>query len=213
MKTCDTHHNNKQAVTVYQDKQELHPQTGAFLKYLPRIHSMKTQTQNGYTLIELMVTLGIAGILFAIALPNLSGFIKGDRLVAARNTLSNDLMLARSKAVESNQAVFLCASTDGVACTASAFENGWIILQDTDRNKVASATDTLIKVQQPITGSIEFKLSDPTLSTITIDGRGFTPDSTGIISVCDKANSGNPKANTLSISRTGRPSRGAAPAC
>lgn len=172
---------------------------------------MKSKIKNGFSLIELMVTIGIVGIVMSIAIPSFNSMISGDRLVSYRNLLTSDFMLARSKAVESNQSVFLCASSDGSSCTDGSYKEGWIIVLDDNGDNAVTDVDTLFKVQQAITGDIEFKLSDDALSTITIDERGFTPDSTGIISVCDDR--GNDHAKTISISKTGRASRRAKPTC
>ncbi len=172
---------------------------------------MKTNSQKAFTIIELLITVTIAGILMAIAMPSFKNMVSGDRLNSYRNLLYTDIILARSKAVESNGKVFICASSDGSTCGGN-FKDGWIILQDTDSDETATAADTVIKIQQAIDGDIKFQLDTATLSTITIDGRGFTPDSSGVISVCDDR--GNDFAKTLSISKTGRPSRrGAAPSC
>lgn len=169
---------------------------------------MKTYPQHGFTLLELMATLAVLGILMAVAIPNMSQFVKNERLTSFSNTLLSDLMLARSKSVELNQSVIVCASSDEENCTGGSFENGWIVTIDNDGDGTG---DELIKVQQPITGDIEFNLNDPVLSTIIFDTRGFTPDTIGTISICDDR--GNDHAKALTISRTGRVSRGADPSC
>ncbi|MCP4489100.1 MAG: prepilin-type N-terminal cleavage/methylation domain-containing protein [Gammaproteobacteria bacterium] len=159
---------------------------------------------SGFTLIELMVTVGIAGIVLAIAIPNMSEFLKNERLTAASNNLLGDIMLARSKAVELNQAVIICASDDRVNCSNGNYEDGWIV---TDGGAIP------FKVQQATTGGITYKQSG--LSSITFDSRGFLPAnaSTGTISTCDDRTPADDYAKTISLSVTGRASRGADPSC
>ena len=163
---------------------------------------------HGFTLIELLITVAIGAILMAVAIPGMNRFIQNDRLTSFSNSLVLDLMLARSTAVERNQATILCASSDENSCNSNDFSEGWIVLADLDND---GDIDDLVKVQQAIDGDISYNQAG--LSVITFDNRGFIPTdgNIGTISVCDSR--GNDHANTLSISRTGRVSRGADPAC
>ncbi len=162
---------------------------------------------SGFTLIELMVTVGIAGIVMAFAIPNMSEFVKNERLTAASNNLLADIMLARSKAVERNQPVIVCASTDQATCGGS-FEDGWIVTIDSDNNGTG---DEIIKKEQATTGDITFG----GLARVDFDSRGFRPAgaANATISVCDDRTNPNDYAKTISLSVTGRASRGADPAC
>ena len=170
---------------------------------------MKIKQQLAFTLMELMITLAILAITMTIAVPGMNEFVKNERLTSYTNTLLTDLLLARSKAVERNQPVILCVSTNQTACTAGAFSDGWIVMVDTNNDGAGTVADEAIKVQQAITGDIRY---NSTLGTaILFDSRGFKPGAIGRISVCDDR--GNDRANVLSISRTGRVSRGANPTC
>lgn len=172
---------------------------------------MKTIRQQGFTLVELMVTVGIAGIVLMIAIPNMSEFVKNERLTTATNTLISDLMLARSKAVEMNQPVILCSSSNQTSCDNSNFEEGWIVGIDDDASDSLDASDTLIKVQQAL--GVDVSVNDGGLKSIKFDEKGFTPDysSADVLSICDSRNDSHSKA--ISFSKTGRISRGGTPSC
>ncbi len=54
---------------------------------------------SGFTMIELMVTVGIIGIVMAFGVPSMQIYIKNDRLTSQINTLVGHLAYARSEAV------------------------------------------------------------------------------------------------------------------
>src|SRR4030067_1501695 len=54
----------------------------------------------GFTLIELIITLTIAGILMAVAAPSMVGFVSSNRLASQVNELIADITLARSEAIK-----------------------------------------------------------------------------------------------------------------
>ena len=59
----------------------------------------------GFSIIELMVTVVIASILAAIALPSFSEFIKRGQVQTAAESVQNGLQLARGEAVRRNERV------------------------------------------------------------------------------------------------------------
>jgi prepilin-type N-terminal cleavage/methylation domain-containing protein len=55
--------------------------------------------KGGFTILELMLVVGIIGLMAAIALPHLSGFTKGNAMTAATRQLLDDVALARQRAL------------------------------------------------------------------------------------------------------------------
>lgn len=88
--------------------------------------SKKTQ---GFTLIELMVTLAILAILAMVALPSFRDTIRRNEVNTASNALLAGISYARSEAIDRGQVVTMCPSTDGTTCATSstAWGTGWMI--------------------------------------------------------------------------------------
>jgi len=99
-------------------------------------------THTGFTLVELMITIFLVGILLGIGVPNFRDFIRNSRITTAANDLLADLNLARSEAVKRRVPVTLCKSTNGTSCDdddATPFSR-WIVFVD-DVNSAATSTD------------------------------------------------------------------------
>lgn len=64
----------------------------------------------GFTLIELMVTLVVAAILLAIAIPSFTYLTVSNKLTTSANSLVSNLAIARMAAVKRNADVGICAN-------------------------------------------------------------------------------------------------------
>jgi type IV fimbrial biogenesis protein FimT len=64
---------------------------------------MLKQKTMGFTLIELMITVVIVGVLATIALPSFNEFIQRSNLKSSAESVLNALQLARAEAVRRNE--------------------------------------------------------------------------------------------------------------
>lgn len=85
----------------------------------------------GYTAVELLFTMAIAGIVTALAVPNFRDFIQNNRAAEEANALVGALALARNEAVTRGIPVSVCSSTDNETCAdALDWGTGWIVFTD-----------------------------------------------------------------------------------
>jgi len=169
--------------------------------------------QTGFTLLELMITLAIGAILLTVAVPSFQTTIANNRLATQTNSLVTDINIARSEAVKRGTDVILCNSSNPNAATpacvgaGNAWTGGWIIFvngtNDTDPNQFATATDTLIKVNQAIGGRATI-LTAGTLNTFIYNGDGTSAAAANAdFFICDDR--GETFGRQVQIRPTGRP--------
>jgi type IV fimbrial biogenesis protein FimT len=164
----------------------------------------------GFTLIELIVALVVAGILFALAAPNFGTFILRDRLVTQANNLVADLSFARSEAIKRAAPVIVCKTTDPAAtppaCStvaADPWTKGRVIWVDLNGDGNINANEVL-RVRQAVDGSSN-KLTGETdaQNAITFSSLGMASVTTNTqLVVCDDR--GPSQALAIAILPTGR---------
>jgi type IV fimbrial biogenesis protein FimT len=165
---------------------------------------------SGFSLVELMVTLSVAGILAAIAMPNLRSYVQNVRRDSVVDTLVAALHYTRNQALNLDQTASLCAGTSAVAATVcptgGSWNTGWEVITEPANAVIATTLNT--NALQPV-------VSAPTLSTT--EGNlfiAFTPlgllSTTGLTAmavpnevfvVCDAR--GIPFARAVEVNATG----------
>ena len=96
--------------------------------------------QSGFTLIELVITVLVGGIVLAVGLPSFADFTKSNRLSAQTNSVLTALHLARNEAVNRghNMRVLpISGTTDWAA--------GWQVRLDVDNSNTIEAEDTVLR--------------------------------------------------------------------
>jgi len=99
------------------------------------------RTSHGFTLIELMVTLGVLAVVIGIGIPLFTGMTNGNRLTGAANEMVAAFQIARSEALRSNARTVLCQSADSVTCSSASPWRGWIVFTDANGNNLPDAAE------------------------------------------------------------------------
>ena len=133
----------------------------------------------GFTLIELMVTIGIAAILIAVALPSMTESTARRSLEGVANELNADLQYAKSQAASSNTNISLLTTVHGY--TVSSTNN---TLKTVTLDAVVSLSDGVNVTFEPHR-SLPAANSEITVThTKTAASLRVTTDTMGIIKMC-----------------------------
>jgi len=89
--------------------------------------------ERGFTLIELMVVIGILAVVWAVS-PNYSEVVTSYRTTSVTNSLAGSLKRARGEAMRFRVPVIICASTDRLTCNAAIWNTGWIAFPDVNND-------------------------------------------------------------------------------
>jgi len=92
----------------------------------------------GFTLIELIVTLAVIGVLFAMAAPNLQTTVQGNRLSGQYNDMRGDFAFARNLAITRNVAVTI-SSNNG-----NDWSNGWVVVSPTGNARISKTANNVV---------------------------------------------------------------------
>jgi type IV fimbrial biogenesis protein FimT len=143
------------------------------------------RTAAGFTLVELMITLAVAAILAAIAVPSLRSFVQNQRRDGAIDALLASLNYARNTALSLDQNTTVCAGTPGINCSGGHWSDGWEVLTQPIGGNISLLTEHGLQSQS----------SAPSLSTLNgssmfvFSGQGLITNmvSSGseLITVCD----------------------------
>lgn len=166
----------------------------------------------GFTILELMIVLTIAGILSAIAIPSFTVFIKNNCMTTKAVLLVNSLQFARSEAIKRKESIAL-RTNPSVGNNANEWGGGWRITDAGWPGWSASATD----IERHTLRIIETTCETTAMDEIRNPGRGDTTDndrdfvyrptgfidSPGTINVCDDRTGETGRQITISV--TGRP--------
>ncbi|WP_370981549.1 GspH/FimT family pseudopilin [Agaribacterium sp. ZY112] len=147
--------------------------------------SCKAQEQ-GFNLIELLITMTMAAILLSIAIPSFSHMLKKHRVLSDQRALQAELSTARALAIETNTVVTICAkSASTLTCNGSDdWSEGWLVFIDdgsgtssaNSANGVLDGTEELIRVYETKANNSIVLMDEPSgddVKTLSFNQRGY----------------------------------------
>lgn len=180
----------------------------------------------GFTLLELMLVITVAAVILGLGIPNMTQFIRNNRMTSAANDMLAALYTARTEAVKRRAFTTFCF-TDNPTADAPTCANagrGWIVFVDDANPAAADANDAnfvvnpneavLLRHDTLPTVFTSFKKAPAGTQGVTFLPSGFTrADTTPVTSTvfCDQRNNvavygaQNSAARALTLSATGRP--------
>jgi len=173
--------------------------------------------RRGYTLIELMITLTVAGILAAVTIPNMRIFLWNNRISSTANDLLHSIQVARTEAIKrQNGTVAVCATADStVGDAALTCSNGnfsqWFVFYDANSNGVHDNNEVVLgRGAASPTNTVKSNRG----GIVCFAATGFASPACGAalpttaVTICDSrgntAVGTNSTARALFISQTGR---------
>jgi type IV fimbrial biogenesis protein FimT len=178
--------------------------------------AMNRNRTTGFTLMELMITIALVGVLAGLAAPNLRQFMLNNRLTAHANDMLRSINLARTEAIKRQAGnVVVCATTNPAAADAAIVCNngamrGWFVYVDTAAGGTAWQHDAV----EPVLEKHELVDADVTVRNDNVGILGFT--GTGFVAatrtrnivICDSRGNaivgGRSAARAVLITATGR---------
>jgi type IV fimbrial biogenesis protein FimT len=134
---------------------------------------MKVRNAAGFTLVEILITIGIAAVLMAVGIPSFRYVTNSNRIASEINGLLGDLQFARGEAIKEGRSITACVSTDGQNCTSSnSWNNGWIVFQDPNGNHTVDGGETVLRVRSTFSGSDAF-IATGNVTSITFNRQGY----------------------------------------
>jgi len=164
---------------------------------------------SGFTLLEMLITLSILGILAVMAVPSLMDTVNRMAVTSASRSINTALSLARSEAVKRGRNVAICPSASGTDCAAGSWSAGWIVFVDAngDANGASGSVDSGDEVIRVFTALADIDMSaSPTTNLLSYDNKGFgNMSAVTTFTLCPvDGNEANAKAVEISLSGRAR---------
>lgn len=148
------------------------------------------RNQKGLTLIEIMITLGVAAIVLSFGVPRFQLLMQNNRISTYTNALIGSLNLARSEAIKRGSQVTIRIKSGG-----AGWQDGWEI--------VSNNTGEVLRDVAALGGSMDMQSLSSETSFIYLANGFFGPAAEKSIYVCDSQRTGE-TGRTITISVSGK---------
>ncbi|MDR9468851.1 GspH/FimT family pseudopilin [Marinospirillum sp.] len=105
--------------------------------------------QAGFNLLELLVVLAIAGVMFGIAIPAGQGLLEKSRLIGATNEVYATLMFARNEATRRRDTFSLCAVSSAGSTDCSTSSESFLAVFEKEGTDLAIGRTNPLELTSP----------------------------------------------------------------
>jgi type IV fimbrial biogenesis protein FimT len=113
--------------------------------------------QRGFTLMELMTAITLAGIVLAVGAPSFQDFQRNARLTSAANEFLGAAFTARAEALKRQVPMAVCPSDNpsdaSPTCSDGEF-TGWIVFVDTDNDCLHTDDEAIVRAQPTLDAAV-----------------------------------------------------------
>jgi prepilin-type N-terminal cleavage/methylation domain len=137
--------------------------------------STVTRRDRGFSMVELMITITVLGVLMAIAAPSFLDFMRRNQVSTNTNEFLTTLRMARSTAITRNLFVGICPSANAAAAKPSCSDSkdlsaGYLVYVASASGKAYEDGDELLRVNE---GTEKVSITVPDAAkVITFSPRG-----------------------------------------
>jgi type IV fimbrial biogenesis protein FimT len=123
--------------------------------------------QTGVTLIELMISVSIVGVLSTTVAPSMQDILIKNSITAQMNELSSVVQYARSHAIDQQIDTVLCPSNDFATCSNN-WQQGKIVFVDSNADGIRNDNEELLVAKNAV--------SEPSIVTGPANALRFLPN-------------------------------------
>ncbi len=160
-----------------------------------------SQRNYGFTVLDLLIALTIASLLFGIALPSYRAVVSRVHVSAVRSTLTTTLFDSLRDSTIRGQEVVVCPAVQGHCTDGQDWSVGWFAFVDLNGDRSHSANEPILREQRPLDRDVHLR-STAGRPRIVYQPNGSNAGSNVTFTLCDRR--GPSEALSLILANNGR---------